>query len=73
VGNLSAEAYPGRLSEEEQEMNEKPSLLIEFDPLTWQINAIYFKASTDEETKRLTEILVRGVKYQIPVGGHYDA
>lgn len=56
-------------------MNENPCLLIEFNPLTWQTIAVYFKASTDEETKRLREILVRGVKCEMsaPAGGHYDA
>ena len=56
-------------------MNENPCLLIEFDAQSWQTIAVYFKASTDEETKRLREILVRGVKCEMtaPAGGHYDA
>ena len=54
-------------------INEKPALFIEFDPDTWQMTAIYFKASTDKETQRLTEIITRGVKCQIPQGGKYDS
>jgi hypothetical protein len=56
-------------------MNDTPALFIQFDPDTWQITAIFFKSSTDEETKRLTEILSRGVKLEmmIPAGSTYNA
>lgn len=54
-------------------MNERPALLIEFDPETWQVTAIYFKAATDEETEHLTEILVQGVKCQMPAGSRCNA
>ena len=43
-------------------MNDKPSHLIEFDPLTWQPISVYFKSNSDEETRCLQEILMRGVK-----------
>lgn len=56
-------------------MTDTPALLIHFDPDTWQIIAVFFKASTDEETGRLQEILMRGVKLEMvtPAGGHYNA
>ena len=51
-----------------------PSVLIEFDPMTWKINAIYFKASTDTETTRLRDILLRGLRLDIaPAGDTYDS
>ena len=51
-------------------MNEKPSILIEFDPDTWIITAIYFKTSTDEQTEQLKKFLELGQKNR---EGHYDA
>jgi hypothetical protein len=54
-------------------MNDKPALFIEFDPQTWELTKILFKASTDVETKKLTEILTQGVKYKIDRGENCDA
>lgn len=54
-------------------MNECPSLLIEFDPLTWEMKAIYFKAATDVEKNKLTEILVQGVQCKMREDGSHDA
>jgi len=44
-------------------MNDKPAILIQFDPETWQIVALYFKTSTDRETERLIQIFTEGVSY----------
>ncbi len=38
-------------------MNDRPSILIEYDPETWEITTVYFKTNTDVETAKLKEIL----------------
>ena len=52
-------------------MNDKPAILIEFDPKTWQVVAIFFKSSTDEETAVLKTILSSYKRLAEPTGGRY--
>ncbi len=43
-------------------MINKPSITIDFDPITLQISQIKFAAATDEECQRLRAILAAGIR-----------
>ena len=43
-------------------MNDRPAILIEFDPDTWQPAAVFFKAATDEQTDTLKSFLIDGLQ-----------
>lgn len=54
-------------------MKERPCIFLEFDPVTFELIAIFFKASTDRETEQLREILFKNFKEENPEGYQYDA
>jgi hypothetical protein len=54
-------------------MNNRPCIFLEFDPETFELIAIYFKASNDAETELLQKILMRNFKSDEPEGCFYDA
>jgi hypothetical protein len=43
-------------------MINKPSIIIDFQPLTLEISQIKFAGATDEECQRLGEILAAGIR-----------
>ena len=43
-------------------MNDCPAILIEFDPETWEIVAVVFKADTDQQTDALKAFLAEGMR-----------
>jgi len=54
-------------------MNDMPALFIEFNPVTWEMIRVYFKASTDKEVEALSAILAEGVKYERPERTRHDS
>lgn len=54
-------------------MNDKPCIFLEFDPETFELIAIYFKASSETETELLRRILMQNFKSEEPAGCIYDA
>ena len=43
----------------------QPAILIGFDRQTWDATAVFFKSSSDYETKRLQEILRDGLQTEL--------
>lgn len=43
-------------------MSDLPAILIEFDPVTWEVAALYFKANNDEQTQIMQAILAKGMR-----------
>ena len=43
-------------------MSEKPAILLEFDPVSWECTAIYFKSCSDEQTRMMQAILAEGMR-----------
>lgn len=43
-------------------MNDRPAILIEFDPETWEVVAIFFKANTDQQTEAMKAFLAEGMR-----------
>ena len=49
--------------------DDKPAVWIEFDPETWAVAAVYFKANSDTQTEKMTAILAEGMRTAAQPGG----
>ena len=57
-------------------MTDRPALLIEYDPETWETVAVFFKANSDTQTENLKTILAAycaNVRRANEAGVRYDA
>ena len=43
-------------------MNDRPAIIIVFNPEDWRIEAIFFKADTDQQTEAMKAFLAEGIR-----------
>ena len=49
--------------------DDRPAILVEFDPETWAVAAVYFKANSNKQTEMMTAILAEGMRTAAQPGG----
>jgi len=57
-------------------MTDRPAIMLEYDPTTWEVTAVFFKSNSDTQTEALKMILAAycaNVRRGNEAEAHYDA